>query len=238
MKLLSELQQTLMPDIGEPLTSLPSMSIGGWGGWQHAVGSALLLQNTAGESITSYCLLDSDYWTDHDISERYEEARRAGVQLHVWRRKEIENYLLVPAAIARYIAARITQGAEGPDTEIIRHELIVLAGSLWNETFDAFAATLLAKDRRLGAGGVNKRIREILASWCPNDEDRLLAVSGKRLISALSAWSQERYSVGISIASLARSLGQSEINPEIGQVLAAIAHRRALPAWQPRQGAS
>src|SRR5262249_46782358 len=61
LKLLSEFQQTLAGDNLESLTSLPSMSIGGWGGWQHAVGSSLFLHNTGGETITPYCLLDSDY---------------------------------------------------------------------------------------------------------------------------------------------------------------------------------
>jgi hypothetical protein len=236
LKIFSELQQTLTPESVEALTSLPNMSVGGWGGWQHAVGSALLLQNTAGETIATYCILDSDYWTDEDIAERYAEAARANVHLHIWRRKEIENYLIVPSAISRYIEARLSQGTEGPDTDGIRLKLIELAETMWNETFDALSATVLARQRGLGAGGANMRARELLAARCPDGESRLAVVSGKRLLSAFSAWSQERYSVGISTASLARTLGQAEIALEISQVLTAITHGRALPVWEPRYG--
>lgn len=237
LKLLSELQQTLSPDIPEAITSLPNMSLGGWGGWQRAVGSSLFLQNLGGENITSYCLLDSDYWTDNDIAERYLEAARARVQLHVWQRKEIENYLLVPTAIARYITGRLPLGAEAPEPELIQAKLEELANARWDETFDALAATILARDRSLGAGGANQRARDLLAYRCTNSISRLEVVSGKRLLSDLSAWSQETYHISISTIALARTLGQAEIASEIVEVLTAIKQGRSLPPWVPRYSA-
>jgi energy-coupling factor transporter ATP-binding protein EcfA2 len=236
LKLLSEFQQTLSPDIPEALTSLPNMSLGGWGGWQHAVGSSLFLQNLGGEKIASYCVLDSDYWTDDDIADRYQEAAGAGVHLHVWQRKEIENYLLVPTAIARYIIARQPAGAEASEPSMIQAKLEEYANARWDETFDALAATILARDRALGAGGANKRARELLAHRCPNQASRLAVVSGKRLLSDLSGWSQQTYSVGISTTALARTLGQAEIPTEVARVLSAITQGRPLPPWQSRYG--
>lgn len=234
LKILSEFQQTLEPEAPDPVTSLPNMSIGGWGGWQHAVGSSLLLQNTGGDAITSYCVLDSDYWTDEDVAERYAQATRCGVQLHIWQRKEIENYLLVPAAIARFITARIASGIEAPDPDLIGNMLEELACIRWDETFDAFAANVLARDRSLGAGGANQRAREILARRCPDLQSRVAVVSGKRLLSDLSSWSQQEYAVSISAVTLARSLGNTEIAPEVIRVISSITHGRAVPAWQPR----
>jgi len=236
LKLLSEFQQTLSPDIPEALTSLPNMSLGGWGGWQHAVGSSLFLQNLGGENIASYCLLDSDYWTDEAIADRYQEAARANVYLHVWQRKEIENYLLAPAAIARYITARQPAGAEAPESDMIQGKLEEYANARWDETFDAFAATILARDRALGAGGANQRARDLLGRRCPNQVSLLQVVSGKRLLADLSSWSQQTYSVGINATALARTLGQAEIPAEVAQVLASIAQGRPLSPWQPRYG--
>ena len=234
LKILSEFQQTLVPDAPEPVTSLPNISIGGWGGWQHVIGSALLLQNTGGEAITSYCLLDSDYWTDEDIAERYAQATRSGVQLHIWRHKEIENYLLVPAAIARYITGRAPSGSEVPDADTIQAKLVELANARWDETFDATLANVLARDRGLGGGGASQRTRELLTCRCPDLPSRLAVVSGKRLISDLSGWSQEAYSVAISPVALARTLGQTEIAREVAQVLSSITHGRAVAPWQSR----
>jgi len=234
LKLLSEFQQTLEPDVHDSLTALPNMSIGGWGGWQHAVGSSLFLQNTGGDAITSYCILDSDFWTDDDISDRYAQAARSSVQLHVWQRKEIENYLLVAAAIARYMTVRMPIGTEAPDPDLIQAKLEELANARWDETFDAFAANILARDRSLGAGGANQRAREILALRCPDAPSRLIVVSGKRLLSDLSNWCQETYSVSISAAPLARTLGQTEIAPEVARILDSIARGRPFASWRSR----
>ena len=72
------------------------MPIGGWSGWPYALGSAMFLRNAADERIRVYCLLDSDYHTPQQITARLAQAADAGVDLHIWKRKEIENYLLVP----------------------------------------------------------------------------------------------------------------------------------------------
>jgi hypothetical protein len=234
LKLLSEFQQTLTPQSSEPISALPNMSIGGWGGWQHAVGSSLFLHNAGGDSITSYCVLDSDFWTDEDLGARYEEAARVGVELHIWRKKEIENYLLVPSAIARYITTRISASVEGPDIDAIRAIIQAQADFLWDETFDAMAQSLLANCRGLGAGGANQRAREILAIRCPSPEDRWAVVSGKKLLASVSGWSQRNFSISISAQSLARTLGVSEIADEVSNFITAITHGRALPPWTRR----
>ena len=72
------------------------MEIGGWGGWKYAIGSKLFLQNATGDEIRIYCILDSDYHTLAEIQFRLEEARKHQVELHIWQKKEIENYLLIP----------------------------------------------------------------------------------------------------------------------------------------------
>jgi hypothetical protein len=192
------------------------------------------LQNAGGDSITSYCVLDSGFWTDEDLCARYEEAARVGVQLHIWHKKEIENYLLVPSAIARYIIARLSSEAEGPDCDAIKSTIQGQADVLWDETFDAMAQTLLSKCRGLGVGGANQRAREILATRCPNPEDRWAIVSGKKLLSAVSGWSQRKFAVSISAQSLARTLGVSEIADEVSNVITAIAHGRSLQPWTGR----
>ncbi|MFZ5875680.1 MAG: ATP-dependent nuclease [Nitrospirota bacterium] len=238
LKLLSEFQQTITPESPEPISALPNMSLGGWGGWQHAVGSSLFLQNTGGESITSYCILDSDYWTDEDIRMRYEEAARSGVQLHVWRKKEIENYLLVPTAIARYIVARLPPGVEGPDSDTVKVAIQEQADGLWDETFDAMAQSMLAGNRALGAGGANQRVREIIAMRCSNPENRWDVVSGKRVLSAMSGWSQRTFSVAISTQSLARTLGVSEVAAEIRHVITAVTHSKPFEPWTQRYSAA
>ena len=106
LPLLAALQRRVLPSARVALAQLPVYPTYGWGGWHHAIASKLPRRNGEGKPIATYSLFDSDFHTDEEIAERYEEARQNRVYLHVWQRKEIENYLLVPDAISRLIARR------------------------------------------------------------------------------------------------------------------------------------
>ena len=110
LDILKWLQNSLFPDSEEPFDSIPNLAIGGWGGWRQAITSTKLLINEAGQSINSYCILDSDYHTDNEINERKIESSNNNLYLHVWKMKEIENYLLIPSAIARVINSNLPKG--------------------------------------------------------------------------------------------------------------------------------
>ena len=45
-------------------------------------------------------MLDRDYRTDEQVQEVHEKLGTLGVTVHVWRRKELESYLLEPHVIA------------------------------------------------------------------------------------------------------------------------------------------
>ena len=100
IEILKQFQNTLIPASTEPLDAVPNMSVGGWGGWNYAVGSKMFLRNALGEEVIAYCLLDSDYHTREAISARYGDAKRVGVRLHIWQRKEIE---ITSWFLARYV---------------------------------------------------------------------------------------------------------------------------------------
>ncbi len=54
----------------------------------------MVVQNAGGEEISTYCILDPDYHTPKEIELRRKDAENKKVRLHVWQRKEIENYLM------------------------------------------------------------------------------------------------------------------------------------------------
>ncbi len=96
-------QDKLFPASNEPLDALPNFSIGGWGGWNYVVGSSMLLKGSGGEEITKYCILDRDYHTSDEIGERYQSAVQHRIGLHIWGKKEIENYVLCISSIVRLL---------------------------------------------------------------------------------------------------------------------------------------
>ena len=52
-------------------------------------------------SVDVFVLLDRDYRADADVSAVRSNLELIGVRAHVWQRKELENYLLSPTALAR-----------------------------------------------------------------------------------------------------------------------------------------
>lgn len=226
LAILKHFQDTLFPDSKEPLASIPNMSIGGWGGWSYAVGSSMTLQNAFGENIITYCLLDSDYHTKEDILQRLTEAAEKGVELHIWSRKELENYLLVPASIHRLIQNRLARRTRGPTVEEVARKIEETAASMEEEAFDALSAGILANDRSLGAGGANKLARKQLNARKAETNGLPSLVSGKSMISKLSKWSQDEFGVSFNPVAVAKVMNPQEIPEEVSMVVTAIEKRR------------
>lgn len=219
---LKAFQDLLFPESSEPIDALPSMPIGGWGGWQYAVGSAMLLQNEAGESITTYCLLDSDYHSPEEIHERLRQAEERNVQLHIWSRKEIENYMLSSTLIQRVIAKSLSKRTASPTEEEVRDKLREIAEGLRDEVLDGLATEISARNRKLTFGTVNKRARERVQEVCDQKGDFLSLIPGKAAISRLSQWSQSEFGVQISPLKLARQIHRAELATEVQSVMTAI----------------
>jgi hypothetical protein len=225
VKLLKLVHQVLFPD-SESFETIPHMEIGGWGGWPYAIGSSLLLRNSGGDQITVYCVLDRDYHSDQAVGKRYQDAGRNAVNLHVWARKEIENYFLHPEAIVRAIARRMPARTAPPRAKEIVARVESICDALKDETFDGMAAEILADDRALGAAGANKAARQILSGRWMSLDGKLRTVSGKRAFSELSRWSQEQFGAALSAPVVAREMTMSEIEGEVAGVIAAIEEGR------------
>lgn len=222
LRIISEIHNILFPESHDSLSTFPNLSIGGWGGWNYAVGSSMLLKNAGGQTIEIYCILDSDYHTRDEREKRKKEAKTAGVHLHIWQRKEIENYCIVPSAIQRLIAYRAPRRKRIPTVEDIVEQLNTIFEKLKEVVFDALSTEILAQDRKLGVGGANKVAREEIEKAWRSFEGKLAIISGKEAISGLSRWSQEQFNVSLNAALIARHMDVNEIPEEIGAVVNSI----------------
>ena len=221
LSILKVMKDTLFPKSSIPLEIIPHMSIGGWGGWNLAVGTSLTLQNALGENIEVFCILDRDYHTPSEIKERLEKADELGVSLHIWSQKEIENYLLEPKVVHRYISNRVAKRTEPPDLCEIEAKIEELAINMEDDVFDAYSSEELARNRSQGLKKSNKIARDYIRPYRENRTLKLI-VSGKALITKLSSWSQSEFNVQINPNGLAREFRKSEIPQEMEFTLTAI----------------
>ena len=225
IKLLKNFQDILFPKSDTPLETVPYMEIGGWGGWSYAIGSSMTLQNAMGENIQIYCILDRDYHTQEEIEERNKKAIDQDINLHIWSQKEIENFLLLPSVVHRYIENRAAKRTTRPSLEEVKNEIERLAGCMEDDIFDTLSNEFLTRNRAKGSKGSNKAAREYMRPYKDNGSI-VPIVSGKLLLSKLSSWSQSEFGVQINSTGLIREFHKSEIHPEMEYVITAIEHIR------------
>lgn len=223
IKLFKHFQDILFPNSKMPIETVPNMEIGGWGGWNYAIGSSMTLQNSMGEKIQIYCIFDRDYHTSEEIKERYQKAKEQDISLHIWSQKEIENYLLLPSVVHRYISKQVAKRTAPPDLQEVKDEIEKLAWDMEDDVFDRISNEFLARNRKKGSRGANKYAREYMKPYKENGSI-VPIVSGKSLLPKLSYWSQSEFSVQISSIGLVKEFHASEIDPEMKHVITAIEH--------------
>ena len=208
-----------------PLDSIPNMSIGGWGGWNYAVGSTMLVHNSVGDEVLVYCILDSDYFLAAELAERLADAKNRGVSLHIWSRKEIENYLLNPQVIARFINDKTGAGRGTCLVSDVSRALDRIAETLKDEVIYGYMERIHLQKRNNVSTAHRTACAKINALW-KNVENRRKLASGKALLGKLSEWSKKTYGVSFGANALARSFTAGEIDAEMQDVLTAIQEGR------------
>jgi len=222
MDVLKAIQDLLYPQSNTPFDIVPSRQTGGWGGWQSAIGAAESPSNSAGDDIVPYCIFDRDYNTSEAVNRRYDDADTRGIELHVWQRKEIENYLLSATAIARLIAERVKGKTKGPTPEQVDKKMDELCEELKPVVMDGYGENILPAFRSEGFSGANKRVRALVAECWKTRDGRLAVVPGKLMLSKLSAWSAEAFGVSFGAKAIARTLTRTEVPRELVEVVRAM----------------
>lgn len=219
VRLLREWHATLFPEALFALDVIPNCPVGGWDGWAYAVGSTRGFKNALGDEIIFYCFLDSDYHTDHQVEGRLKDARKKGVELHIWRKKEIENYLLDEQIIARLISRQARGTRKPPTAEEARTKTLEIAGQFKEDMFNAYAESYQKDDRAGGLTMANRRAQKHVPDPETDPEDFLRRAPGKEVLRGLATWARAGWGVNLTAQGIARAAHANEIDTEIADVL-------------------
>lgn len=213
--ILKKVQDTIYGEKCEPFDIIPRSSIGGWSGWNLVKGADFILKNGLKQDISVFCILDSDYHLEEEKTKRKEEAKENGINLHIWKKKEIENYLLSPQAIFRIL---IKKGISNKNcrVELIETKLNEIADSMKDEVIACYTSEFQNKNRKLQAGTAFKKAKELVDNrW----EDKLSLISGKITITEINKWLNEEYKESISVNHLAQEIRLDELDSEFINVI-------------------
>jgi predicted ATPase len=226
LSLLKRFQNTLFRDTEYPIDGIPHLSIGGWGGWNYVIGSSMWVQSTM-QDVSKYCVFDRDYHTDEQIQERLADAAKKGIRLKIWGKKEIENYLLVPAAIGR-VLAKVGRGKRNaPDEQMIRVKLGEIAEALKEDVIDGMADEIPRRTGLSASAAYSEARNKLKPKWT-TFEQKISLISGKAALTELNRWCQESFKLSVTPAKLASELRVNEIHSDIEEFLEAIEFNEAL----------
>lgn len=145
---------------------------------------------------------------------------------HILQRKELENYLLVPEAIAAAIADRL--GTRGDFQKWTQRALAFIDELSEEMKSDVLAQTISNRMRYFGnrtskgpATIAAEAITKLDSDWTPV-ERRMTVVPGKQLIAMLNSRLQQNLGISITAPQIIRNLSPELIANDLREILSGI----------------
>lgn len=213
IKILQQFHNILHPDATSSLDIIPSLPLGGVTRINEAFGAAKLFHESSDGHFKCYAILDRDYYIESYINEQEEKAKENHLLLHVWEKKELENYILKPAVLFKLL-----QNSDEKFSDFIqRYEILI--DTFKDNTIDSYTTKIQENDRKLMAGTAASKAREYVNSNWISLERKLNILSGKDLLKATNKWLKENYKINCSMRSIFDAMESEDIDIEIVKVL-------------------
>jgi hypothetical protein len=190
------------------------------------------METTLGTKIMAAIVLDKDYRCDKERAKITAECQTICNCVAIYRRKEIENFLLVPAALDRAAARRVTDQVKR--TGVNAHYSGDAAAFL--EKFalgkkSYVTAQYLAERRRfernhsptLHEASVNiEALNEVESCW-KDTNSRFEVIPGKDAMSAFNQHLQTQYGVSLTPTAIIDAMKPDEVPVEMQKIIGEIA---------------
>lgn len=214
MRILSRIYDKLGILSKQPIDTLPCIALGGFSKLTEAFGAARLFHEETKGTITCHCILDRDYFSDEYIENQINAASEAHLHLHIWKKKEIENYFLIPQALFRI------SGKPNNEYELFCERLEALIDTqkddvVWQYTNQLYMQDPRKKDIRNYHINAAKYVSE---KWISLD-DKLSIISGKSTLSLINKWMKEEYNSHCSLNKIISTVVIDEIDNEMVDII-------------------
>jgi AAA domain, putative AbiEii toxin, Type IV TA system/AAA ATPase domain len=212
MRVLRNVASTLGATKMAGEVGLVTIPLRGFSNWEHVEPFSWLLTDLLERAVRTMVILDRDFRSDDQVTAVEDRLRRADVSVHVWRRKELESYLLVASAIAR---------RSGSDEASVQRQLLAFAENRKEEVF----AQILAERLKTEVSATNHMTqvtqdarRDFDQRWAVAS-DRPHLCKAKAVLSDLNAWLQTSGHKTVSARTLSTTLKPGEVPWEMTEVI-------------------
>jgi hypothetical protein len=166
------------------------------------------------ESVQEWVVLDRDYRSEAEVSRTKKEFAQLGIKCHVWKKKELESYLLVPRAIAK---------RSGTEASWIAEQLDEIATGMKTLVQSAMGSTRQARERDQSRREkvLHEALQDFDQLWS-EESNRINLCPAKQVLSQLNQRLQAAGTKAVSASSLAKELRKDEIAVEMVTLVRAI----------------
>ena len=216
--------EKLFPESELSFKDVPSYKTGGWGSWDfEKVRAEKILKER--EDYSFYYIYDRDYHLNQIIKDREEEGKNKKINLHIWTKKEIENYLINPAVITRVINKAEEKISEKEVIEIIENICEELKMKVIFKYTDE-----INKNSRRGEelSTIMQRVVEFVDDNWKDFAHKTSIVPGKEVMKRIRNKIKDDYNIQISNDKIAREFKKEEIEQEVIEVIEKIEKKKSF----------
>jgi hypothetical protein len=203
---------------GLGLTALES---GGFGSWERVTTLAAGIAEVLGAPLMIAAIYDRDYFCEEQLVHVVTTLSKTLQFAHIHSRKEIENYLLIPAALQRAIERSIASRNSSSerlagkiDINKILHEITEPMQSEIQAQIVAKRGDYLRSSRRDSASVAAETIKAFNWRW-RNLTGRLELVSGKEVLGKLRTYLQEQFGASLTDTVIIESIRREEFPDDL-----------------------
>jgi predicted ATPase len=212
MKILKSIAKAVGANFFARERGLTVSSMGGVSNRQLASSFGWVNQHLLDDAVQVAVFLDRDYLTDEMTQDIQTDFYEAGVKCHIWQRKELESYLLVPSLISRLSGA--------PEVEISKY-LTDVVSSLKSFTLARYldVRTVAERSAERHAVSVSEHYLKLFESLWTDSEWALFMSPAKEVLSGLNRRLQEDNYKAVSARGLAARIRAHEVPSEMRDAL-------------------
>nr|WP_241563257.1 ATP-binding protein [Micromonospora costi] len=212
MQILRRLSQALNANRLAKQEGISVVPLEGYSNSEHLASLKWILSDFLNGAVECYVLLDSDYRPGEVSRELEAQFHSIGVHAHVWRRKELESYLIEPSVISRISGA----------SEVEVQQILSDAAA----TFEDFVFSRMLEEKiAFERSATNHRVTvtekfkpDFQKRWT-DSQWRLGVAPPKRLLSMLNTKLQAAKYKTVSAERIAAAMARDEIPAEMRAAL-------------------
>ncbi|MCZ7933584.1 AAA family ATPase [Agrobacterium leguminum] len=203
--------------------AVPFVKLGGFFGWERALGAVWAFKEILDMDIEAFCLFDRDYRSTEEIEEFQKKMEHNKVSCRVLGRKEIENYLIDLDAIYSAVSNKLNRKnmslSREKFDELVFHVMLRFKSKVFSQ-ISAKRVEFSKKSRsKLDMATVFQDTYEDLEKSWSNLSERIKMIPGKQFFSELNTCFQQNGLPSITYSAVLRCIKTDKFDRDFINVL-------------------